>query len=51
MLEYDQNLPQEFNHKPSRVGTGILAIGLALATISLVYALVVLLPLIARLQV
>lgn len=51
MLEYDQNLPQEFDHKPGRIGTGVLAIALALATVALVYALVTLLPVISRHQV
>jgi hypothetical protein len=51
MLEYDQNLPQELGHKPSRFNAGLQVIALALAAILLVYALVVLLPLIAHYQV
>jgi hypothetical protein len=51
MLEYDPNLPQEFSHKPSRVGTSLQIVALALATALLVYILLVLLPLISRLQV
>ncbi len=48
MLEYDQNLPQEFAHKPKRMGTGAMVVVLTLATVVLVYALVTLLPIIFR---
>ncbi len=51
MLEYDQNLPQEFGHKPKRMGTGAMIVVLALATVVLVYALVVFLPIISHYQV
>jgi len=51
MLEYDQNLPQEFSHSPKRVGIGVQAIALALAAALLIYALVILLPVISRYQV
>jgi hypothetical protein len=51
MLEYDQNLPQEFAHAPKRVGMGVQMIALALAAALLIYALVVLLPVISRYQV
>ena len=51
MLEYDQNLPQEFAHKPKRVGTGLLTLVLALAAGLLVYALIAILPLISRHQI
>ena len=30
MLEYDQNLPQEFAHKPKRMGTGSMVVVLTL---------------------
>jgi hypothetical protein len=51
MLEYDQNLPQDFSHKPSRVGAGLLVIALALATVLLVYALIAFLPIISHYRV
>jgi hypothetical protein len=51
MLEYDQNLPQEIAHKPNRVHAGLQAIALALAAVVLVYALIVLLPIISHYRV
>lgn len=51
MLEYDQNLPQEFAHKPRRMSTGGMIVVLTLATVVLVYALVVLLPIVSHYQV
>lgn len=39
MLEYDQNLPQEFGHKPDRLHAGLQAIVLTLTVVALVYAL------------
>lgn len=51
MLEYDQNLPQEFDHQPQRGGAGLQWFALALAAVVLVYALVVLLPIISHYQV
>jgi hypothetical protein len=51
MLEYDQNLPQEFAHKPKRMGTGAMVVVLTLATVVLVYALVTLLPIISHYRV
>ncbi len=51
MLEYDQNLPQEFAHKPKRMGTGSMVVVLTLATVVLVYALVTLLPIISHYRV
>jgi len=51
MLEYDQNLPQELGHKPSRFSAGLQVITLALAAVVLIYALVVLLPIISHYQV
>ena len=52
MLEYDQNLPQEFAHEQrKRAGGGLQWIALALAAVVLVYALVVLLPIISQYQI
>jgi cell division protein FtsL len=51
MLEYDQNLPQEFANKPKRIGTGTMVVLLTLATVVLVYALVTLLPIISHYRV
>ncbi len=53
MLEYDQNLPQEFSHtrSRSRVGTGLQAVALALAAALLVYALIVFLPIVSHYRV
>lgn len=51
MLEYDQNLPQEFAHKPKRMGTGAMVVVLTMATVVLVYALVTLLPIISHYRV
>lgn len=51
MLEYDQNLPQEFSHKPRRISTGAMIVALVFATVVLVYALIVLLPVISHYQV
>ncbi len=51
MLEYDQNLPQEFGHKPKRMGTGAMIVVLSLAVIVLVYALIVFLPIVSHYRV
>jgi hypothetical protein len=51
MLEYDQNLPQEIGHKPSRVTYGLQVLALALAACLLVYALVILLPIVSHYRV
>jgi hypothetical protein len=51
MLEYDQNLPQELGHKPGRFHAGLQVVALALAAIVLVYALIVLLPIVSHYKV
>jgi hypothetical protein len=51
MLEYDQNLPQEFGHQQKRMGTGVMILLLAAATVLLVYALVVLLPIVSHYKI
>ena len=51
MLEYDQNLPQEMDHKPRRVSFGLQVVALALAAILLVCALVILLPIVSHYRV
>jgi hypothetical protein len=52
MLEYDQNLPQEFAHEQKkRTGGGLQWIALALAAALLIYALIIFLPIISHLQI
>jgi hypothetical protein len=51
MLEYDQNLPQEISHKPSRVSFGVQVAALALAAVLLVCALIVFLPIVSHYRI
>ena len=42
MMEYDQNLPQEFSHQPKRPGASLVIIAAALAGVFLLSALLAL---------